>query len=144
MLHARKHRKVSMAKVSEQRPEAESFQPFSASCVANQVSCEPKSPLPKQMWRPKQKALYKASGVATPQDRLSREDKGKMPACFVETISSEARTTISPNAGAVTPCASLVLMSEATDGVANRVPQRTHAARLGLEHPAVLTSFAVR
>jgi len=71
-----------MAKVLEQKPEAESFQHLPASRVASQVPCEPKSPLSKQMWRPKQKALYEASGVATPQVRLSPEEKGKMPACF--------------------------------------------------------------
>ena len=53
MLHARKNRKVSMAKA----PEAEFCQHPSASRVAGQVPCEPKSPLLKQMWRPKQKAL---------------------------------------------------------------------------------------
>ena len=60
MLHARKHRKVSMAKVSEQKPaltgqatERTSSQLLSASCEASQVPCEPKSLLPKQMWRPK-------------------------------------------------------------------------------------------
>ena len=124
MLRVRKHRKVSMAKVSEQKAEAESFQHLSASRVASQVPCEPKSPFSKQMWRPKQKALYEASGVATPQVRLSREEKGKMPACFDETISREVTTAMmpSPNSGAVTPRASLVLMSEATD----TVPQGTH------------------
>jgi len=35
MLHTRKHRKVSMAKVSEHKQEAESFQLLSASRVAN-------------------------------------------------------------------------------------------------------------
>ena len=53
MLRTRKHRKVSMAKVSEQKPEAESSQLLSASREASQVPCEPKSPLLKQMWRPK-------------------------------------------------------------------------------------------
>jgi len=81
------------------------------------------------MWRPKQKALYEALGVATPQVRLSREAKGKMPACFVETISREDKksTIFSPNSGAVTPRANLVLMSEAPDDVTNiaPVPQRT-------------------
>ena len=81
MLHARKHRKVSTAKVSEQKSEAKFCQHPSASRVARQVPCEPKSPLSKQMWRPKQKALGKASGVATPEVRLSREEKGNMPAC---------------------------------------------------------------
>ena len=88
MLHARKHRKVSMAKVSEQKPEAESFQLLSASCVAGQVPCEPKSPFSKQIWRPKQKAL----GVATPQVHFSREEKGKTPVCFVETVNREVTT----------------------------------------------------
>ena len=91
MLHARKHRKVSMAKA----PEVEFRQHPSASRVASQVPCEPMSPLSKQMWRPKLKALSKASGVATPQVRLSHEEKGKMPACFVETVSREVTTTIS-------------------------------------------------
>ena len=36
----------------------------------------------------------------------------------------------SPNSGAVTPRASLVLMSEATDGVPNTVPQGTHDVRI--------------
>ena len=123
MLHARKHRKVSMAKVSEQKSKAESFQLLSASRVASQVPCEPK-----QMWRPKQKAMYEASGVATSQVRLSHEEKGKIPACFIETVSREVTTATmpSPNSGAVTPRASLILMSEATDGVANTVPQGTH------------------
>ena len=141
MLHVRKHRKVSMAKVSKQKPEAESFQLLSASRVASQVSYEPK-----QMWRPKQKALYEASGVATPQVRLSREEKGKMPACFDETISREVTTAMmpSPNSGAVTPRASLVLMSEATDGVPSTVPQGTHGVRsreVGTKAPRVLNSL---
>ena len=71
------------------------------------------------MWRPKQKALYEASGVATSHARLSQ--KGKMPACFVKTVSREVTAIMpSPNSGAIAPCASLVLMSEAT------VPQGTH------------------
>ena len=113
-----------MAKVSEQKPEAESFQHLPASRVASQVTCEPKSPFSKQMWRPKQKALYEDSGVVTPQVHLSCEEKGKMSACFDETISCKVTTAMmsSPNSGAVTPRASLVLMSEATDGVPNTVP----------------------
>jgi len=124
MLHARKHRKVTMAEVSDQKPNADSSQLFSASRVASQVPCEPKSPLPKKMWRQKQKALYEALGAATPQDRLSREDKDKISACFVETISREAKTptTPSPNSGTITPRANLILMSEATDGVSNTAP----------------------
>ena len=80
------------------------------------------------MWRPKQKALYEASGIATPQVHLSREEKGKIPACFVETLSHEVTTTImsSPNSGAATPRVSLVLMSEATDTVS----QGTHDVRI--------------
>ena len=67
---------------------------------------------------------YEVSGVATPQVRLSRKEKGKMPACSVETVSREVTTTMpSPNSGAVTPHASLILMSEAT------VPQGTHDVR---------------
>ena len=113
-----------MAKVSEQKPEVESFQPLSASRVANQVPNEPKSPLPKQIWRPKQKILYKASGIATPQDRLSREDKGKRAAYFAEAISREAKTTTmpSPNSGAVIPRTNLVLPSEVADDRANTTP----------------------
>ena len=38
-------------------------------------------------------------------------------------------TMPSPNSGAVTPRASLILMSEATDGVPNTVPQGTHDVR---------------
>ena len=56
---------------------------------------------------PKQKALHEASGVATPQVNLSREDAGKIP---------------SPNSGVVAPRANLILMSEATNGVANTTP----------------------
>ena len=121
MLHARKYRKVSMSKVSEQKPEAEFCQHPSASRVACQVPCELKYLLPKQMWRPKQKALGKASGVATPEVRLSREEKGKMPACSDNAAGREVtRATIpSPNSRSVAPRASLVLTSEAT------VPQRT-------------------
>jgi len=92
MLHARKHRKVSMAKASEQKPEAEFCRHPSASRVAGQVPCEPMSPLSKQMWRPKQSALYKASGVAAPQVRLSREEKSKMPACSNKAASREVTT----------------------------------------------------
>ena len=63
-----------------------------------------------------------------PQVHLSCENKGKMSACFVETTSCEVTmaTIPSPNSGAVTPCASLVLMSKATDGVASTVPQGMH------------------
>ena len=85
------------------------------------------------MWRLKQKSPYEASGVATPQVRLSREDKGKTPACFVDTISRKATTVTipSPNSGVATPRANLVLMSEFTDDMANTmpVPQGTHGVR---------------
>ena len=59
--------------------------------------------------------------------RLSREDKGKLLiqfGSFAEAISCEDRlvTLSSPNLGAVTPCANLVLTSEVTDGVANTAP----------------------
>ena len=79
------------------------------------------------MWRPKQKAPCETSSEATPQLHLSREDKGKMPVrfgSFAEAISREARaaTLPSPNPGAVTPCANLVLTSEATDGMENTAP----------------------
>ena len=76
MFHARKHRKVSMTKVLEQKQGAEFCQHPSASRVASQVPCKPKSPSSKQMWRPKQKAFDEVSGVATPQVCLSREEKG--------------------------------------------------------------------
>ena len=96
---------------------------------ASKVPCEAKSPLPKQMWRPKQKVPYKASGVAMPQARLSCEDKGKMPACFAEAISREARTAImpSPNSGAVTPRTNLVLLSEVADDIANNTSTSGYA-----------------
>ena len=104
-----------MAKVSEQKPEAESFQHLPASRVASQVPREPESPLSKKMWRSKQKARYEAAIVAAPQSHLSREGKGKMHAYSNETVSREVTATMpSPNPGAVTPCASLVPMSEAT------------------------------
>ena len=56
--------------------------------------------------------------------RLSREEKGKMPACSNKAASREVTTATipSPNSRAVTPLASLVLMSEAA------VPQGTHHA----------------
>jgi len=103
-----------MAKNSEQKPKAESFQHPSALCVASQVPYEP--PLSKQ------KALYEASGVATPQVRPSRKGKGKVPACSDEIASRKVTTVImpSPKSEAVTHRASLVLISEAT------VPQGTH------------------
>jgi len=103
------------------------------------------------MWRPKQKAPCETSGAATPQAHLSREDKGKMPACFAETISREARaaTLPSPNPGAVTPCANLAPTSEVTDGLAStaqylRVRTECPTVRLKLKHLAVLTTFATR
>ena len=122
-----------MTKVSEQKSGAEFCQHPSASRVASQVPCEPKSPLSKQMWRPKQKALDEASGVATPQVRLSREEKGKMPVCSNKLASREVTTATipSPNSRATTR-ASLVLMSKAT------VPQRTrdvHSREAGTKAP---------
>jgi len=74
------------------------------------------------MWRPKQKSLARASGVATPKPRLSREEKGKMHVCSNNAASHKVKTAIipSPNLKAAMPCASLVCISEAT------VPQRTH------------------
>ena len=64
----------------------------------------------------KQKALGKASGVATPEVRLSREEKGKMPTCSNNAVSCEdTRATVPPpNSRSVAPRASLVLTSEAT------------------------------
>ena len=122
MLRARKHRKVSTTKVSEQKPEAEFCQHPSALRVADQVPCEPKYPLPKRMWRPKQKSLVEASGIATPKPRLSHKEKGKMPVSSNNAASREVTTAIipSPDSRVATPCASLIHMSEAT------IPQRTH------------------
>jgi len=81
------------------------------------------------MWRPKQNAPCEASGVATPQARLSREDKGKMPACFAEANSRKARTATMPSANseAVTLRANLVLTSKVADGMISTalVPQGT-------------------
>ena len=85
-----------MTKVSEQKPEAEFCQHPSASRVADQVPCEPKYPLPKRMWRPKQRSLAEASGVATPKLRLSREEKGKMPVCSNNAADHEVTTAIIP------------------------------------------------
>ena len=95
------------------------------------------------MWRPKQKALYEVSGVVTPQVRLSHEEKGKMSACFVETVSREVTTTtmLSPNSGAVTPRVSLVLMSEATNGVPTtdlKVRMKFAPAKLEPKHHSML------
>ena len=70
MLRARKHRKVSTTKVSNQKPEAEFCQHPTASHVASQVPYEPKHPLPRRIWKPKQKFSAEASGVATPRPRL--------------------------------------------------------------------------
>jgi len=85
-----------MTKVSEQKPEAEFCQHLSAAHEVNQVPCEPKYPLPKRMWRPKQRSLAEASGVATPKLRLSREEKGKMPVCSNNAADHEVTTAIIP------------------------------------------------
>ena len=54
-----------------------------------------------------------------------------MPACSDETASREATMATMPSlkSRAVTPRASLVLMSEATDSVPNTAPQGTHEVR---------------
>ena len=94
------------------------------------------------MWRPKQKALGKTSGVATPEVRLSREEKGKMPACSNNAASREdTRATVpSPNSRSVAPRASLVLMSEAT--VTHRTRGvHSHEAQVKAQQRA---SFALR
>ena len=89
VLHARKHRKISVAKASEHKPVLAgratgraSSQLLSASTEvtgalrkASQVPCEPKTSLPKQMWRPKQKAPCEASGEVPPQLRLLPKTK---------------------------------------------------------------------
>ena len=128
VLHTRKHRKISAAKASKQKPALAgrvagrtSYQLLSTSTEAtgalskaNQVPYEPKTSLPKLMWRLKQKAPGEVlPGEVPPQLRLSREDKGKAPirfGSFTETNNREARlaTLPSPNLGAVTPCANLV------------------------------------
>jgi len=147
VLHARKHRTIAVAKASEQKPTLAgratgraSSQLLSASSIgaksalrkASQVFCEPKTSLPKQTWKPKKKALCEASGEVPPGDAppqlpLSREDKGKLLiqfGSFAEAIRHEARllTLPSPNLGAVTPCANLVLTSEVTDGLVYTAP----------------------
>jgi len=122
MLRARKHKKVFMAKVSNQKPEAEFCQHPAASPVASQVPCEPKHPLPKRIWKPKQKSPAETSGVTMPKPRLSHEEKGKMPFCSNNAANHKVKTAIIPslNSRVAMPCASLVFTSEAT------VPQHTH------------------
>jgi len=133
VLHTRKYRKISMAKASEQKPAlarrvagrgssqflSASTEARNVSCKASQVPCEPKTSLPKQMWRPKQKAPCEASGEAPAQLRLSREDKDKMLIQFgstAETISREAKLASlpSPNLGTVTHRVNLALTGEVT------------------------------
>ena len=92
-------------------------------------------------------AKAESSGRSYATGALLPRKKGKRAAYFAEAISREAKTATmpSPNAGAVTPSAILVLMSEATDGATSTVPLGTHevpGTRLGLEHPAVLILFA--
>ena len=84
--------------------------------MANQVPCEPKSPLPRRVWKPKQKSPTEASGVATPKPCLSREEKGKKPLCSSNAADHEVTTAIipSPNSRAATPCVSLVHINKAT------------------------------
>jgi len=110
------------------------------------------------MWRPKQKAPCEASGEVPPgevppQFHLSCEDKGKLPirfGSFAEAINREARlaTLPSPNLGAVTPCANLVLPSEAsmawlTQCQYPRVRAKFSAPRLELKHSAVIITFEI-
>ena len=120
MLRARKHKKVSTAKVSNQKPEAEFCQHPTASHVARQVPCEPKHPLPKRIWKPKQESSAETSGVATPKPRLSYEEKGKMPARADNAANHKVQTAIIPSPRAAKPSASLAVISKAI------VPQRTH------------------
>ena len=89
VLHARKHRKVSVAKAfvpAEQKPIlagrttgqtssqllSASIKTKRASREAKQVLCEPKTSLSKQMWRAKHKAPREVSGEVLTQLRLSR------------------------------------------------------------------------
>ena len=121
-------------------PLASSTEATSALRKANQVPYETKSSLPKPMWRPRQKAPCEASGEVpqgevSPQLCLSREDKDKLPiqfGSFTEAISREAKlmTLPSPNLGAVTPCANLVLPSEVPDGMANSTPVSQYASEI--------------
>ena len=136
-----------MAKVSEQKPavagqvtgrassqllSASSTEATSALHKVNQVPCEPKSSLPKLMWRSRQKAPCEASGEVPPSEdplqlRLSCEDKGKLSiwfGSFTEALSRKAKlvTLPSPNRGVVTPCANCTLTSEVTNGLANLAP----------------------
>ena len=120
MLRARKHRKFSTTKVSNQKPEAGFCQHPTASHVASQVPCEPKHPMPKRIGKPKQKSSAEASGVATPKPRLSYEEKGKMPAYSNNAANHKVKTAIIPSPRAAMPIASLVLTNKAI------VPQRTH------------------
>jgi len=120
MLRARKHRKVSTTEVSNQKPEAEFRQHPTASRVASQVPCEPKHPLPKWIWKPKQKSPAEASGVAMPKPRLSRKEKGKMPFRSNNAANHKIKMAIIPSPRAAMPRASFVHMGKAT------VPQRTH------------------
>ena len=102
VLHARKHRKISVAKasvVTEQKPTlagqttrqaspqllSASTEATSASRKTKQVLCEPKTSIPKQMWRPKQKAPCEASGEVPPQLRLLPKTK---PNCLFSLAAS--------------------------------------------------------
>ena len=139
MLHARKHRRVSVPSVATEQKSALtvrangqislqllSIEAKSVSREARQVPCEPKTLLSKQVWRAKQKAPCEVSGEVPAQLRLSREDKGKMPIQFgsIANISREAKmiSLSLPNLKALAPSANLTPMREVTDGVANTAP----------------------
>jgi len=140
--HARKHRKVSVAKapvVTEQKsPKAlttactggrtllqhpsVSTEARGISCEAQQVPGEPKATQTMQLWKAKQKALREALGKAAVQLRASREDKGKTPLNFgsITDASREADfepqghelLLFSPNLRALIPSANFAPMGE--------------------------------
>ena len=106
---------------------------------AIKVPCEPKTAFAKAMWIAKavDRSLDSASCEAKivsdcktisalhrAKPRLSCEDEGKMSACFAEAISCEARTATmpSPNSGAVTPHANLVLPIKVTNSTTDTAP----------------------
>ena len=135
-------------------------------CKAIKVPCEPKTAFAKAMWivktvdRSLDSASCKAkivsdcktiSALHRAKPRLSCEDKGKMPACFAEAISREAKTVTmpSPNSGAVILTPTLffranLLIARQTQHQYPRVRVKFPAAKLKLKHLAVLTTFARR
>ena len=124
-----------MTKVSNQKPEAEFCQHPTAPLVAIQVPCEPRRPLSRLIWKPKQKSSTEALGVVMPRLRLSREEKGKMPICPDNAASHKVTTAIIPSSEsrAAKPSVSLAFTSKAI------VPQRIHWVRGREAKTAVLS-----